>query len=247
MQDEPRIEEQALNAAAELGLSSQLDEAEKIDIDVKTDLLKMVQGQADEVTVAGQGLVMQKDIRVQEMELQIDSVAINPLSALFGHIELNQPTDAAARLVLTEQDINRALNSEYVGNKIQNLELNVEGKRVLIEPQQMELHIPSAGKMVFDAQTLLHNEAGETEQISFHAVLLVKTGKQPLLMEGFSCSPSQGISIELALAFMQKLKELVNLPYYELDGMALRVRDVEVQQGRLTLHADAHISQIPEV
>jgi len=50
---------------------------------------------------------MQKDIRVQEMELHADSIAINPLSA-FGQIELNQPVDATARLVLTEPDINRA-------------------------------------------------------------------------------------------------------------------------------------------
>src|SRR4028118_367017 len=95
--DNLRLDEQAISKAAEIGLSSQLDEAEKIDIDIKTDLLKAVQGQVDSVAIAGQGLVIQKDIRVQEMELHTDSIDINPLSALFGQIELNQSVDATAR------------------------------------------------------------------------------------------------------------------------------------------------------
>ena len=245
MPDELRLEEQALSRAAEMMLSSQLDEAEKIDVDVRTDLLEIVQGEADSVAVTGQGLVMQKDIRVQEMELHTDSIAINPLSALFGQIQLNQPVDATARLVLTEPDINRALNSDYIRSKIPNLELNVEGQTAIIEPVQMKLHLPGDGKMIFTADTLLHDEIGKTKQIGFTAVMLVKTGEQPLLLEGFNCTPGQGISLELAIAFMQKLRELVNLPYYEIEGMALRVKDVDVQKGSLTLHTEAHVTQLP--
>lgn len=245
MPDELRLEEQALSRAAEMMLSSQLDEAEKIDVDVRTDLLEIVQGEADSVAVTGQGLVMQKDIRVQEMELHTDSIAINPLTALFGQIELNQPVDATARLVLTEPDINRALNSDYIRSKIPKLELNVFGQTAIIEPLQMELHLPGDGKMIFTVDALLHDEIGKTKQIGFTAVMLVKTGEQPLLMEGFNCTPGQGISLELAIAFMQKLRELVNLPYYEIEGMALRVKDVDVQKGSLTLHTEAHVTQLP--
>ena len=245
MPDEPRLEEQALSLAVEKMLSSQLDEAEKIDVDVRTDLLEIVQGEADSVSVTGQGLVMQKDIRVQEMDLHTDSIAINPLSALFGQIQLNQSVDATARLVLTEPDINRALNSDYIRSKIPNLELNVFGQTAIIEPVQIELHLPGDGKMIFTADTLLHDEIGKTKQIGFTAVMLVKTGEQPLLLEGFNCTPGQGISLELAIAFMQKVRELLNLPSYEIEGMALRVKDVDVQEGRLTLHTEAHVTQLP--
>ena len=243
-QDEPKLEEQALSKAAELGLASQLDQAEKLDVNVRTDLLKVIQGQVDSIAVAGQGLVVQQDIRVQELELYIDKAGINPLSALFGQFELNQPTDAAARLVLTEQDINHALNSEYMRSKMQNIELNVEGKQAVIEPLHMELHLPTDGKMVFNAKTLLHNEIGQTKQIGFTATMLVQRDKQPLLMEGFSCTPEQGVSLELAIAFIKRLRELLNLPYYELEGYSFQVKDVEVQKGSLILLANAHIKQI---
>ncbi len=100
--------------------------------------------------------------------------------------------------------------------------------------------------MVFRANTLLRDEIGKTKQIGFTATILVKTGEQPLLIEAFNCTPpGQGISLELTSAFIQKLKELLNLPYFELEGMALRAKDVDVQKGNLTLHADAHVTQIP--
>ncbi len=245
--DEQRLDEQVINKVAEIGLSSQVDEAEEVDVDIKTDLLKVVQGQVDSVDLSGQGVVIQKDIRVQEMELHTDKIDINPLSALFGQIELNKPVDATARLVLTEADINRAFNSDYVRSKLQNIELNVDGKKAVIEPQQIRIEIPDKGKIVFFADTLLNNEIGATKQISFIATILVKRSTQPLLLESFSCTPNQGISIELAIALMQKLKELLNLPYLELDGMALRVRDVDVQKGSLTLHSEARVKQIPSI
>jgi hypothetical protein len=245
MPDESNLEEQALSLAAEMMLSGKLDEAKELAVDVRTNLLEMIQGEADSVSVTGQGMVMQKDIRVQEIELHTDSIAINPLSALFGKLELNQPVNANARLVLTEEDINRALNSAYVRSNMQNLELNVEGQTGVIEPLHLELHLPGDGKMIFTANTLLHDEIGKTKQISFNCVMLVKTGEQPLLMEGFNCTLGQGISLELAIAFLKKLRELVNLPFYDLEGMALCVKNVDVQKGSLTLLTEAYVRQMP--
>ncbi len=37
MSDSPDLGEQTLNKAAEIGLSSQLDEVENLDVDIKTD------------------------------------------------------------------------------------------------------------------------------------------------------------------------------------------------------------------
>ncbi len=53
MPENPGLGEQALNKAAEIGLSSQLDEVDSLDVDIKTDPLKLVQGQVDSVTIEG--------------------------------------------------------------------------------------------------------------------------------------------------------------------------------------------------
>lgn len=245
MSEQQRLDEQAIALAAEIGLSSQLDAAENIDINIKTDLLKAVQGQADALDISGQGLVMQKDIRVQEMELHLDNVDIDPISALFGQVELKHPVDAIAKFVVTEQDINRALNSEYVQNQIQALEVNVKGQIVNLKMQQMELLLPSDDKMVFSGSVLLQ-EMGNPRQLEFSAVVRPRTNQQPVLVEGFHCKDGQSISLELAVALLGKMTQITELPYIELGKMAIRVKNMEVETGKITLYTEARVREIPQ-
>ncbi|HAA32522.1 MAG TPA: DUF2993 domain-containing protein [Cyanobacteria bacterium UBA8553] len=246
MPDEPRLEEQALSAAAQKTIAAQLDGVENIEVAVRTDLLKIIQGQADSASLTAQGMVVQKDIRVQEMELHIQSIAVDLLSAIFGHIELDKPLDAIARLVLTEQDINRALSGDYIRSKFQTLELNLNGEMVTLTPQQLEVHLPEDDKMGFSGTIMLH-EMGKTRRVSFNALIRPRTISQPLLLEAFHCTEGDGISLELAVAFLNKAKELVNLPYFEIQGMAFRVKQLDVQKGSLTLHTEAYIKQFPDL
>ncbi|MFB2921807.1 DUF2993 domain-containing protein [Aerosakkonema funiforme] len=243
--EELRLEEEVLSAAAEIGVISQVDKVEDVNIDVKTNLLNIVQGQADSVSFAGQGLAIQKDIRVQEVQVQTGRIAINPLSAIFGEIKLTHPTDASIRVVLTEEDINRSLNSDYIRSKLPPLELDVDGKIVSIELQHMEINLPGDGKIKCSGNVLLHE--GNTRQLDFIALLYPRTSSQPLLLEAFHCTPGNGIGLELIVALMLKFKELVNLPYYEVEGSAFRVKDMDVQKGSLTVMAEAYIRQIPSM
>jgi len=240
---EPRLEEEVLSAAAEIGVISQLDKVEDVNVDVRTNLLNIVQGQADSVSFAGQGLEIQKDIRVQEVQVQTGRISINPLSALFGEIKLNHPTDAAIRVVLTEEDINLSLNSDYIRSKLPPLDLDVNGQIITLELQHIEIHLPGNGQIKCSGKVLLHE--GNSRQLDYIALLYPRTSSQPLLLEAFHCTPGNGISLELILALMLKFKELLNLPYYELEGSAFRVKDMEVQKGSLTVMAEAYIRQLP--
>jgi hypothetical protein len=244
MPDEPRLEEQALSEAAEMAISTQLDGVENIDVDVQTNLLKMVQGQVDSVSMTGQGLVMQKDIRLHELELHTDGIAIDLFSAIFGEIELNKPVEATVRLVLTEQDINRAFNSDYFRRKFQGLELNVDDESVTLEPQQLKVYLPGGSKMEFSGTILLH-EKSKTQRVGFTAMIRPRTLKQPLLLEAFNCTEGEGLSLELAIAFLKKAKELLNLPFFDLEGITFRIKQLEVQEGSMTLHTEAYVRQLP--
>lgn len=245
MSDEPNLQQQAISEAASMTLSTQLDEIEHLDVDINTNLLKIVQGQAESVSVVGQGLVMQKDIRVQEMELHTERVDINPLSALFGQIELNKPVNATARLVITEQDLNRALNSDYIRSNYPHIELNVESQTVTLSPQKIEIFLTTSDKITVKG-TVLIQENASSRPVSFIGVICLPTVSQPLLLEAFHCAEGEGISLEFAIALIQKAKELLNSPYIDLEGMALRVKSLEVQAGSLTLHTEAYIRQLPD-
>ncbi|WP_445627023.1 LmeA family phospholipid-binding protein [Nostoc sp. DSM 114167] len=244
MPNEHRLEEQFISQEAEKQVSNQLDEVEEIAIDVKTDLLKILQGQADGVAVAGQGLVIKEDIRVQEIKLQTDSIAINPFSALFGQIELNEPINTIARVILTEVDINRALTSEFVRSQMQNFELNVDGEIVSFEPKEIQIFLPGDGKLEFKGKVQL-KEMGNTRPLAYTAIARPRTHSQPAMLEAFNCTEGEGISIELTTALMQKAKELMNIPSFKWEEIAFSIKNVEVQKGTLILMLEVQVKQIP--
>ncbi len=243
MLDDARLEEQAISKAAEIGLSSRIEQAEEINVEVRTDLWKILQGQADAVAIAGEGVVLQKDIRVQHMELSTNKIDINPFSALLGQVELNQPVQADARLVMSLEDLNRALNSDYVLNQAQ-FDLDVDGEKVNLEMQQMQLTLPGGNKMVFDGKVVLQGK-GTTRQIAFHATARPRTRTEPVMLEMFNCTEGDGVSLEFTAALIQKVKELVNSAYIDLDKIALRVSNMEIQQEGILLQAQAFIRELP--
>lgn len=244
MPENPGLVEQALNQAAEIGLSSQLDEVENLNIDVKTEPMKLVQGEVDTVSIEGEGLVMQKDLRVEKLNMQMGSVAINPLSAAFGKIELTKPTEASTQVVLIEDDINRAFNSEYVRSQLQSQKIHINGQLMTIIPQHVDFHLPGNHKVALNASILLR-ETNDTHQVAFSAVPTLSANGQTVSLENVEYGDTQEISPDLTKALIDATSEILNLKNFNLEGMTLRVKQLEVQTGKLTLQAEAYVEQIP--
>ncbi|BAY37035.1 hypothetical protein NIES2111_13690 [Nostoc sp. NIES-2111] len=245
MSDKQNLEGQIVSQVAERSISNQLESAEQIDIYVETDILKIVQGQADGLTIAGQGLVTKQNIRVQEIQLKTDTLSINPLSVIFGQVQLDRPLNLMARITLTQADINSALASDFTRKFAQNYDLNVNGEIVNLTLQEIQMFLPGNGRIECQGKVLLH-EKGETRPLGFLAKLRPRTSKQTLRLESFQCHEGEGVSLELIVALMQKFKELVNLPYFTWEGINIRIKDMEIQQGSLIIFSEAHVRQIPE-
>lgn len=244
MPDNQGLGEQALNKAAEIGLSSQLDEVENLDVDVKTDPLKLLGGEVDSVKIKGEGLVMQKDLRVEELQMQMGSVAINPLSVAFGKIELTKPTKGSTRVVLIEEDINRAFNSEYVRSQLQSQKIHVNGQLMTIVPQQVDFRLPGNSKVAISASILLR-ETNETHQVAFSAVPKVGANGQTVSLENVEYGDTKEISPDLTKALIDATSEILNLSNFDLEGMTLRVKQLQVETGKLIMQAEAYVEQIP--
>lgn len=244
MAEQQGLGEQALNKVAEMGITSQLDEVENLDVDIQTDPLKLMQGQVDNVTVEGEGLVMQGDLRVEELDMHMSGVSINPLSAAFGKLELTKPTDASTHVVLLESDINRAFNSEFVRDKLQNQQIQVNGQPMTIDPQQIDFRLPGEGKVALKA-TMLLRETGETKEVAFTAVPQVSGNGQTVTLEDVQYGEGEELSPELTKALVDQTSELLNLSNFDLEGMTLKINTLKAEAGKLTLEAEAHVEQIP--
>jgi hypothetical protein len=242
-QSEPNLGEQALSKAAELGITSQLDEVEKMDVDIRTDPLKLVQGKVDSVSITGEGMVMKQDLRMESMEINTGSVAIDPGSAIFGKVELTEPADADANIVLTETDLNRAFTSEYLRKKLQNLEVQLPDRVLLVNVRRANLGLPENETITIDADIFLKDTA---EMKSFSAIAkpqLQDNGKR-IDLEMVSAE-GEDMSPELVTALFKKITEFLDLRNFDIKGMSLQLKNLVVQPGKLILQAATKIENFP--
>ena len=244
LQQNRSLGEQAIDKVAEIAIASKLDESETLSVTVDTDPVQLAQGSVDAVAVEGKGLVMQQDLRVEELQIHVKDIAVNPLTAMFGKIELNGPAFGTARAVLTESDLNRAFNSEYISRKLNNLKVTVDGKPLTIDVQTMECQLQQTGKIAINAEVLVR-ETASTEKIYFTAKPQLEAGGWAISLQDVEYPENKEFSPEFTVALADKAGEVLNLRNFELEGMSLRVQQLNVEAGLLTLQAEAKVEQFP--
>ncbi|MBH8564684.1 DUF2993 domain-containing protein [Nostoc sp. CENA67] len=244
MPDEQPLEAQLLSHAAEIRISQQLDEVEKIDIDVQTDLLKIVQGKAEAVSVTGQGLVIQEDIRVQEIKLQTDNISISPFSALLGQIKLDEPVNAVARIILTESDINHILQTDFIRDFTENLQLDIDGETLSLDLQETQVLLPEDSKIELKGRLLI-KERENTQPLAYTVRISPRFDSKTLMVESFNCIEGEGISLEFITALLKKVKKLLKIRHLKWEDMTISIKDIKAEKNSLKLLVEAYVKQIP--
>jgi hypothetical protein len=239
MTESKNIESQALSKAAEVGFKTQLDAVEDLTVDIEANAADLVQGQLNAATVDGKGLVMQKDLRVEKLTVQTDTIAIDPLKAAFGNLELRHPTEATAEVTLTAADLERAFNSDFIRQKLRGLKLDIEGKSHTIDPNQIRFKLPGEGKVALSAEFLII-ESVETQQVSLMAVPKVSENGYSVVLQDVQAEGPESV-VE---ALLDSATALLDLRNFELEGMSFQLQSLDVQTGQLTLQAVAQVTDI---
>lgn len=243
MSGEPGLGEQAISKIAEVGINSQLDEVEELTVDIRTDPIKVIQGEVDSVTISGKGMVIQQDLRMETLEISTETVAIDPLSVVFGNIELTQAANAEARIVLTEIDLNRALASDFLRNKMKLIKLQYQGHPMTVDLHEVTLNLPGEGKLLINADFLVLENA-ERKHVTATCCPRLNQAQQRIELEILSAE-GQGLTPELAGAIFEQVTSLLDLRNFELPGMTLHLQELDVQAGQLVMCAKTQIEQIP--
>lgn len=239
---ESNLGDQAISKAVEMGLATQLDEAETLEVKVETNPIALVQGELDSVAIEGTGLVMKQDLRTEKLVVQSDGIAVNPLKAAFGQIELVRPTTASALMVLTEADIERAFNSDYIKGKLQGLTIDLAGQPTKVNTEQIEFRLPGEGKVAIAARITLV-ETGEQQRVAFSAVPQMAPSGQQVMLQNIEADALAAPQLTDALA--RSASDLLDLRNFDLDGLSLCLNRVDVRPGEIELKADARVEKFP--
>jgi hypothetical protein len=73
----------------------------------------------------------------------------------------------------------------------------------------------------------------------------MSAGGERISLEAVEYAEGQELSPELTTALLERSSELLDLSNFELEGMSLRLKGLDVQKGRLTIQSQAHVEQFP--
>lgn len=238
------IGEQAISKAAETAIAAQLDEVESLDVEVRTDPIKLTQGQVDHVTIDGRGLVIQNDLRTEKLTLEANSVDISMMKAALGEIALDCPTDAEARVVLKAEDIEKAFNSGYVKQKLRGQKVALpSGERVTTDASNVSFTIPEAGQIAIEADVMLIEKV-ETHHVAFSARPQLVEGGHVVTLEDIQYDEATNDMPELTQSLVDSTQDLLDLRNFELSNMTLQFNQLTLEPGQMIISARANIESL---
>jgi hypothetical protein len=241
--NQPDLGEQAISKAAEVGIESQLDEVEDLQVDVRANPLDLVGGKLESVTIDGKGMVMKKELRAERLILQTDAIAINAVKAALGNIELTQETNAEAKIVLLEADLQQAFNSEYIKGKLKNQKLDLKGETITVNASNVKFMLPGEGKINLEADIEIA-ESQTTQHIALSAKPRLDADGNKIAIADVEYHDAENAAF--AQALLDSVKELLDLRNFELDAVSLKIDKLDVGQGKIIMAASAVIREFPD-
>lgn len=215
--------EKTLNKIAEMALSSRVEKADRLTVRVKTDPNLLAQGMLESLAIDGRGLVMNPSLRMQEMRIDLDTIAVSPFKALMGNIQLTRPSQGTIYVVLNEADIETAYRSISLPRKqIEGVTCHVRAGRISVRLQVRSL--PVGDREILDLIV--------TPKIVGESVTVDIAGLEE-------------IPGELAREIAEKTREIFHLKNFEIDGISLSIERLGLEDGKVILQGRAGITHFP--
>lgn len=246
-------------------IRSRLDRVEQLSVRVdNTPNYQIAKGKVDRVRVAGRGLWLTPDIRVDTLELETDPIAVD-IQALRGLGQQaptganlqslreivsrvsDKPLQTAVRLVLTEKDLNQALQSPAATAQLQQIGKQVLGalgesgdrfqvtnpKIDILDNQRVQFQVTfrdpnTAEQLGIKVETGLGTTAGRLQLVN--PTVALNDRELPSLLVG---------------GFIRSFNDRLNLRDLEAAGVTTRFLKSEVSSDRLELATFIRIAPTP--
>ena len=236
--EKARFSQLAIDKIAEVAIASQLKQVEKLKVHIDTALNKLARGKIDSINININGLLIQPYLILEELQLKINSVTVKPRSATLGKIKLVHPAVGTIYFVFNQDDLTRAFNCESFLANIHQI-----GKTIAINLQQVKCALLADGKISLRSELILSNT--EQARIAFTVVPQISNDGRKIYLQDVHYLEGEALAPELTAALLLQVSELLSLRMFERKGMSLRIQQVDVTAGKLTLQADTYIEQFP--
>jgi hypothetical protein len=226
----------------ESNLRSRLNKVEQLQVRVdNAPNYQLVQGKVERVRIGGRGLWLTPEIRIGALELETDPVNVNIQRLRQGgggspRSSLREPLQAAVRLVLTQVDINRVLQSPAVASRLQRLWSGVFGG----SPERYQILNPRVeflGEKRFRFQMEVQEQDAEALALTVESGLGITAGRSLQLVEPAVLINGRPLSPALTGGFSRGISDRFNLRTLEDAGIIARLLKLDITTGELEIAA----------
>ncbi len=228
-------------------LLKQVDHADRLEVRVVSrPNYQLVNGEVERVQFAARGVVRQP-FRVAVAEMETDPVSLNFSGAKVG---LKNPLQAAVHLELTEEDLNKTLNSPEAIKAFQNLRAEIPGvlggsgqvQRITFSEPKISLQ---EGIVEVQAKLSTPEQSDQTVAVRFRTGVKVDRGTTVRFVNPVFSLDGTPVPTELTTLFLGGVNQLVDLNQLEAQNITARVLRLSIKPGKLVLVGFAQVRKLP--
>ncbi|MGJ3245732.1 MAG: LmeA family phospholipid-binding protein [Elainellaceae cyanobacterium] len=237
--------EYVLSRVIETTVSSQLESVDRLSIEVNGHPSELLQGQAHSVTVEGDGLRVQKNLRVDSLVVHIKQLAIALLSSAMGNPKLSQPASVSAQVVLTETDLNQLLNSELLHDWLRTVDIPSPRRIMRLDIDQIHCQLCDKDQIGVRLKARLYeSESPPIEAIAAELMLRLHSNGTTFFLEQGSFLDDTRLPLQDTLAILDMLSEILHVRHFQFDDLSISIQQIDIHQKKLRIWLKADVWKI---
>jgi len=232
-----------VSKVAEAAISTVVNSVGKIDVKLDSELPQMLQGKVDSLEIVGEKIVAVQDICLEKIDISCEDVSVNLFQALLGQVAFEKTGEFQVKLVFTESDCDRLLNSKYVKTLLQNLRLDLDPQPSSFYLQQSKCQL-AEDNLSLQGTIVLQRQQLKTAlfEISFY----FEDDGSEIGFLGGKYSTESALSLTETVAIMNKVRDLLYLRQFENEDLAFKIIKIAIANKQLILQADTKIKRLPD-
>jgi len=237
-----------VDSAAENAIRSQFTNVEKLHVRVdNAPTHQLLQGKIAKIRIAARGLhLKQYDFRIHALELETDEIAFLPRSIQKRKPKLKKPLQAGIRLVFTQTDINKLLQSPHVLALLSKLNVNTKDYVNLEEDAvykfaNPQFQILDDSRLFFQIELRSENNEKLLLIKVETGVNIINKGKQIQLIETVVTVNEEQVASQFVEGIVKNLNQRLDLRNTEGDGVLVRILKLNIGTNKLEIAAFVQI------
>ncbi len=230
-----------IDRTAENAIRSQFAKVEQLQVRVdNAPTHQLLQGKVEKVRIAGRSLQLkQQNVRIALLELETDEIELDPNSLEQNFPKFKRPLQAGVRLVLTQEDINKLLQSPeflarlrkfQIGNSSDSKSASVYN---FVNPK---VELLANNRLIFQVEL---QEEGEDKPllILVNTGLSIVDGRQIQLVDPIVSINGIKFPSQFLDGYVNNISQQLDLRNLEGDGLQVRILKLKMKPTELEIAA----------